>query len=258
MVALRPLADAVVALGDTFLLGSRALRAMPRRPLETRTFLREARVQGTRALGLLVLMSSFAGLVLAYQFGQGLERFGARQYIGQLTALALLRELIPVLTALVLGGRIVAGIAAELGSMTATEQVDAIRALGADPVKKLVAPRVAAATLVLPCLTVLGDLLGTLSGMVVARYEFGVPARWYYVTVRDFLLVSDFLSGIAKAAAFGLVGSVIGCHAGLGASGGTEGVGRATTRAVVASSLAVIVLDYVLTRTLFGFAETPR
>lgn len=244
--------NALAAVGEVVILGGRALLSIPRRPLEGRAFVREAYVQGNRALWLMLLMSAFAGLVLSFQFGTSLERFGARQYIGQVTALALTREMIPVLTALVLGGRIVAGIAAELASMAVTEQVDAVRALGADPVKKLVMPRVVATTLVMPLFTVVGDLIATVAGMIVAWLEFDVPPRFYILSVRDSLLVGDFTSGVIKAAAFGLVGSVIACHLGLRAKGGTAGVGRATTAAVVASSLAVIILDYLLTRAFFG------
>lgn len=238
-------------VGDLAILGARAVATLPRRPLETGAVVRQVYSQGNRALGLSFVISAFAGLVLAFQFGQGLERFGARQYIGQLTALALVRELIPVLTALALGGRIAAGIAAELASMTATEQVDAVRALGADPVKKLVMPRLVAAIVVLPLLTVLGDVIGILAGMAVARLEFGVPARWYLTNVRDFLLLGDFSSGVVKAAVFGLSVGLIACLSGLRATPSTEGVGKATTSAVVLSSLAVIVLDYLVTRTFF-------
>lgn len=256
--SLRVLADGVARIGDVVLLGGRTVASVPRRPPAGRDVLRELYVQGNRAFGLLLLMAGFAGLVLAYQFGQSLERFGARQYLGQLTALALTREMMPMLVALVLGGRIVAGIAAELASMTVTEQVDAVEALGADPVQRLVAPRVIAATLVLPLLTVLGDLIGMVTGMVVARVEFGVPARWYLVTVRDFLLVGDFMSGVAKAAVFGAVGALVACHAGLTARRSTAGVGQATTSAVVVASLAVIVVDYLLTRTFFSTTGVVR
>ncbi len=248
--------DAVVGgverVGEVVVLGARTFAAVPQRPLETREVIREMYGQGIRAMGLLILMAGFGGLVLSYQFGTGLVRFGARQYIGQLSALALTTEMMPILTALVLGGRIVAGIAAELGSMTVTEQVDAVRALGANPVKKLVMPRVIAATLVLPLFTILGDIIGVASGLVVARFEFGVPSLWYLVTVANFLLVSDFTQGVIKATIFGLVMGLIGCHAGLRAQRSTEGVGRATTSAVVAASLAVIVLDYLVTRMFFS------
>ncbi|MFH0902117.1 MAG: ABC transporter permease, partial [Pseudomonadota bacterium] len=236
---------------EVAILGIRSLLSIPKRPWEIRALLTQVLEQGNRAIGLSFVMSGFAGLVLTFQFGEGLQRFGARQYIGQLTALALLRELMPVLTALILGGRIAAGIAAELGAMVASEQVDAIRALGADPLKKLAMPRIVAATVVLPLLTVLGDVVGVVAGMGVARLEFEVPAHWYLLTVRDFLLVSDFLSGVVKSAVFGLVLGVVACDAGLRSRGGTEGVGRATTSAVVVTSLTVIILDYLLSRMLF-------
>jgi phospholipid/cholesterol/gamma-HCH transport system permease protein len=252
------LGDAVAGLGEAVVLGGRALAAAPRRPFEGRALLRELYVMGNRALGLGLFMAAFAGLVLAFQFGESLERFGARQYIGQLTALALSRELMPVLVALVLGGRLVAGIAAEIGSMNATEQVDAIRALGGDPLKKLAMPRLLAATIVLPMFTAIGDVVGSLAGMTVARLEFGVPTHWYVKGVIDFLRVQDFVSGVVKSACFGLVGAAIACRAGFNARGGTEGVGRATTNAVVQASLAVIVLDYLLTRVVFNAGEIVR
>jgi phospholipid/cholesterol/gamma-HCH transport system permease protein len=247
--------SALVSLGETIILGLRAVRAIPRRPLEIRQVLRQTYLMGNRALGLLVLMAGFSGLVMAYQFGIGLERFGALPYMGTLTALALTREMIPVLTALVLGGRIVAGIAAELGSMVATEQVDAVRALGADPLKKLVMPRIVAATLVLPMFTVLGDVIGGLTAMLVALMEFNVPAFAFITSVRDTVTVPDFLSGIIKAAIFGFLGALIACHAGLSSRGGTAGVGRATTSAVVQASLAVVISDFVITRLTAGWLE---
>jgi phospholipid/cholesterol/gamma-HCH transport system permease protein len=252
------LSNGLARVGEVVVLGARTTITAPRRPLELRETIREMYAQGIRALGLLVIMAAFAGLVLTYQFGGGLVRFGARQYIGQLSSLALTSELIPILTALVLGGRIAAGIAAELGSMTATEQVDALRALGADPVKKLVVPRVVAATLVLPLFTVLGDLIGVLGGLVIARFEFGVPALWYFVTIANFLVITDFTDGLMKAAVFGFVLSLIACHAGLTARRSTEGVGRATTNAVVAGSLAVIILDYLITRMFFNQTVVGR
>src|SRR5262245_14663420 len=206
--------DAMVGVGEVVLLSGRALATTPRRPHEGRTFLRELYLMGNRALGLGLFMAAFTGLVLAFQFGESLQRFGARQYIGQLTSLALCRELMPVLVALVLGGRLAAGIAAEIGSMNATEQVDAIRALGGDPLKKLAMPRLLAATVIVPLFTILGDVVGTLAGMVVARFEFGVPPRWYLMAVLDFLVVGDFLTGLAKAAVFGLAGAAVACRAG--------------------------------------------
>jgi phospholipid/cholesterol/gamma-HCH transport system permease protein len=245
------LATAFASVGEVVILGFRTSAVVVRRPFEWGGVARQIYLQGIRGLGLMFVMSAFAGLVLGFQFGQSLDRFGARQYIGQLTGVALAREMMPVLTALVIGGRIVAGIAAELASMAVTEQIDAVRAMGADPVKKLVMPRVIATTLVIPIFCILGDVIGSLAGMLVARMEFSVPFRFYLYAMRDFMVVGDFLSGVGKSAVFGLAGGLIACRAGTAARGGTEGVGRATTNAVVAASLTVIVLDYLLTRIFF-------
>jgi phospholipid/cholesterol/gamma-HCH transport system permease protein len=242
--------DPLARVGEIVLLGVQTLTAIPRPPLEIREILHQIRLQGNRALPLLMLMSAFAGLVMAYQSGLSLARFGAQQYIGQLTVLALTREMMPVLTALVLGGRIAAGVAAELGAMVATEQIAAVRALGADPVKKLVMPRVVASIVVLPAFTVLGDVIGSLGGMLVAHFELNVPATSYLSSVRDTIQIADFLSGVVKSTIFGLVGAVIACHAGLATRGGTAGVGRATTAAVVQSSLTIVVLDFFLARAM--------
>jgi phospholipid/cholesterol/gamma-HCH transport system permease protein len=240
--------DAVAGVGETVLLGAQALGAIPRRPLELRQVLRQAYLQGNQSLPLMAIMAAFVGLVVAYQSGLGLIRFGAQQYIGYLTVLAVVREMIPVLTALVIGGRIAAGIAAELGAMVVTEQVAAVRALGADPVKKLVMPRVAATTLVVPALTILGDVIASATGMVVARLQLHISAATYVTEVQARVFIPDFLSGVFKAIAFGFIGAAIACRAGLKTSGGTAGVGRATTRAVVQASLTVVVLDFFLSR----------
>jgi phospholipid/cholesterol/gamma-HCH transport system permease protein len=239
---------AVAGLGETLVLGVQGVLALPKRPLEVRAILQQIYVQGNRAFGLMILMSAFAGLVMAYQFGLGLSRFGAQAYIGQLTVLALTRELMPVLSALVLGGRIVAGISAELGAMAATEQVAAVRALGADPVKKLVLPRIVAATIVLPLFTILGDVIGAFAGALVAQLELHIPVRSYIASAQAILVIPDFISGVIKSAVFGFIAAAIACRTGLASSGGATGVGKATTKAVVQTSLTVVVLDFFLTR----------
>jgi len=241
-------ANALAGLGETLVLGTQAMLALPRRPLEIRGIFQQVFVQGNRAIGLLILMSSFGGLVMTYQFGLGLSRFGAQAYIGQLTVLALTRELMPVLCALVLGARIVAGIAAELGAMTATEQVAAVRALGADPVKKLVLPRLLASVIVMPIFTILGDVIGTFAGVLVARLELHIEPRAFLMSAEEILAIPDFLCGVGKSVVFGFVAGAIACRAGLSSRGGAGGVGRATTQAVVQSSLTVVVLDFFLTR----------
>ena len=203
---------------------------------------------GVRSLGLVVTMAIFAGMVLAFQFGYGLERFGAKLYIGQTTVTALVRELGPILTALVAGGRIGAGIAAELGGMAVTEQLDAVRALGADPVQRLVAPRILAVAIVMPLLTVVADLVGTGGGLLVAWLQYGVPPRLFISGVESFVTIGDFTSGLFKALVFGVIIGAISTSAGTRADGGTEGVGRATTRAVVAGALSVLGADFLLTK----------
>ena len=203
---------------------------------------------GARSLALATVMAAFAGMVMAFQFGYGLERFGAKLYIGQTTVTALVRELGPILTALVAGGRIGAGIAAELGGMAVTEQLDAVRALGADPLQRLVAPRLLATTMALPLLAVCADAVGAGGGMVVAWLQYGVSPRLYVNGVYDFVTIGDFGSGLAKATVFGACIGAISCAAGLRARGGTEGVGRATTQAVVAGALVVLGADFILTK----------
>lgn len=246
----RAAATALANLGETVLIAANAVLALPRRPLEIRAILQQVYLQGNRAFGLLILMSGFAGLVMAYQFGIGLARFGATAFMGQLVVLALFREMMPVLCALVLGGRIVAGIAAELGAMVATEQVAAVRALGADPVKKLVLPRLFAATVVMPIYTIVGDVIGTVTGVLVGKLAFNIPSRAFLMSAQERLAVPDFLSGVIKSVFFGFICAAIACRAGLSARGGTAGVGRATTEAVIESSLTVVVVDFLLTRAM--------
>ena len=207
---------------------------------------------GVRSLSLALTMSIFAGMVLAFQFGVGLERFGAKLYIGQTTVTALFRELAPLLTALVVGGRVGAGIAAELGVMAVTEQIDAMRALGADPLQRLVAPRILAAMIALPLLAVCADIVGFLGGMLIAATQYDVAPNLYTRGVLDFIKVGDFGSGLFKALVFGLIIGAISCYEGINAVGGTEGVGRATTRSIVASALWVLGVDFVLTKLLIA------
>jgi phospholipid/cholesterol/gamma-HCH transport system permease protein len=238
----------LAALGRVTLLVGRTARSIAARRVRVRDVAYQVQAVGVRSLGLVVTMAAFAGMVLAFQFGYGLERFGAKLYIGQTTVTALVRELGPILTALVAGVRIGAGIAAELGGMAVTEQLDAVRALGADPIQRLVAPRVLAVAIALPLLTVVADAVGAVGGLVVGWLQYGVPPRLFASGVEDFVSLDDFGSGLVKAAVFGVIVGVIASATGLRASGGTEGVGRATTRAVVTSALMVLAADFLLTK----------
>ena len=225
----------LVQLGRLVLLVGRTGRSLVSRSVRLRDIAYQLQAVGVRSLGLVMTMAAFAGMVLAFQFGYGLERFGAKLYIGQTTVTALVRELGPILTALVVGGRIGAGIAAELGGMAVTEQIDAVRALGADPVQRLVAPRILAVALAMPLLAVVADVVGSIGGILVAWLQYGVPPRLFVSGVDDFVTIGDLASGLVKALVFGIIIGVIACSAGVNAQGGTEGVGRATTRAVVAA-----------------------
>ena len=236
--------------GDFALLAFETLVALgrPRFPFGELLFQFEA--LAVRSAPLVIITSVFTGMVLALQTAYSLTRFGAKPYVGSIVGLAIVRELGPVLAALMLGGRAGAGIASELGSMQVTEQVDAIRAMGADPVQKLVVPRVVATTLGLPLLTIFAITLGVAGGMVVAEAQFGIASSFYLQTVTSVVRVSDFASGVAKTLVFGWAIGMIGCHVGLATEGGTVGVGRATTRAVVLASIAVLVADFFLTKLL--------
>ncbi|HEX9101541.1 MAG TPA: ABC transporter permease [Polyangia bacterium] len=241
--------DAVVArVGALTLLLARTGRGVVARAVRPRDVAYQVQAVGVRSLGLVVTMATFAGMVLAFQFGYGLERFGAKLYIGQTTVTALVRELGPILTALVAGGRIGAGIAAELGGMAVTEQLDAVRALGADPVQRLVAPRILAVTIAMPLLTIVADAVGAAGGLVIGWLQYGVPPRLFISGVEEFVTIGDFASGLVKSAVFGVIVGAIASAAGLDATGGTEGVGRATTRAVVAAALSVLAADFLLTK----------
>jgi phospholipid/cholesterol/gamma-HCH transport system permease protein len=207
---------------------------------------------GVRSLPIALLTATFAGLVISLQFGFFLARFGVQYTVGRVVVLTLFRELAPVLTALTVGARIGSGIAAELGSMTVTEQVDAIRALGADPLRKLVVPRVLACLIVLPALTVFADVIGLVAGAFVVNLQYAITFELFFQGALDAVFMTDFVSGVIKAAVFGLIVGVVGCFKGLTVEGGTEGVGRATTQTVAITSVAVCLADFFITKlTLF-------
>ncbi len=224
-----------------------------RRPFELRALFKQMHALGTQSLSIAFLTAMFTGAVMALQFGWGLERFGAANYVGKVVSLGFVMELGPVLTALLVGGRVGAGITAELGSMNVTEQIDAIRALGADPVKKLVAPRVLACIITMPILALLADIVGTFGGMMVAVTEQGLTHAYYLDQVLTTVDIDELMHGLIKSAFFGYFYSIIGCFQGLQTQGGTEGVGRATTQTVVITSITILVGDFVLGKALLPF-----
>lgn len=235
-------------LGGISLMLKDAFFAMFQRPFEHRELVYQLESLGVRSVGIASVTAVFVGMVMTVQFAFGLERFGARDYVGRIVGLSVTRELAPALTALVVGSRIGAGMAAEIGSMAVTEQVDAIRALGADPIKKLVLPRLLACLFLMPILTLFADVLGFLGAMVVANLQFGTPMEFFFRTALESVQMKDFLSGLGKSPFFGVIVALIGCYYGMQTRGGTEGVGRSTTQTVVSVAIAVLVADFFLTK----------
>jgi phospholipid/cholesterol/gamma-HCH transport system permease protein len=235
-------------VGSVALLTARVARAAFRRPIELRAIARQVEDLGLRSLTIAMLTATFTGMVMCLQFSWGLSRFGAKEYVGRVIGISIARELGPVLTALMVGGRIGSGMAAELGSMAVTEQIDAIRALGADPIKKLVLPRVVASILVLPILTVVADLVAFAGAAVVASAESSVTIEFFQQSALQAMKVQDFTSGIGKTFVFGYIIAIVGCRNGLVTAGGTESVGRSTTRTVVTTSVFVLAADFLLTK----------
>jgi phospholipid/cholesterol/gamma-HCH transport system permease protein len=207
---------------------------------------------GVGSLTVVLLTGFFTGAALCSQSGLTLDAFGARPIVGRLVSASMIKELGPVLTALMLTGRIGSGIAAELGSMVVTDQINALRALGTDPIRKLVVPRVLAGLLMAPILTIISDFVGILGGWIVARFQLQVASGVYWSSVTYGLYPQDLWMGLIKPFVFGFAIVTIACHVGLRAKGGTQGVGKATTIAVVGGSVAVIALDFFVTQVLIS------
>lgn len=222
------------------------------RPFYPRDVIEQIDSIGLGSLTVVVLTGFFTGAVLALQSGVTLDQFGARPFVGRLVSASMIKELGPVLTALMLAGRVGSGIAAELGSMVVTEQISALRALGTDPIRKLVVPRVLAGFVMCPILTVVANTVGMVGGWIIAVTQLRVASSVYWNSVTDGLFIEDVWMGIIKPFFLGVVIVTIGCHIGLRASGGTQGVGRATTNAVVAASVTVLAVDFFLTRLLIS------
>jgi phospholipid/cholesterol/gamma-HCH transport system permease protein len=238
----------IATLGDFFLLLQRAFVAALTTPPKRALVIDQLHEIGVRSLSIVNLTAIFTGMVMALQLGFFLAKFGAKIFVSRILGLAIISELGPVLTALMIGGRVGAGMAAELGTMKVTEQVDALRALGADPVSYLVVPRMLAIAIMLPLLTGMANLVGILGGMGIAYLEFGVQPTFYASSLLQFLTLADIARSLAKAVVFAVIIGGIACLNGLSTSGGADGVGRATTRSVVAAAIAVLVSDFFLTR----------
>lgn len=243
-----PFAQFFQSLGEVALLTAQTTRELFRPPWELRLWIAQLDQGGVQSWSITFLTAIFTGMVMASQFAIGLEPFGASIYTGKLVSLGIVRELGPVLTALLVGGRVGAGFTAEIGSMAVNEQIDAIRTLGADPVRKLVVPRLVAMVIALPLLTMMANIVGLLGGAVITMMEVNVTFRFVLEQYRETLWVVDLLHGLGKSAFFGYVIAIMGCWNGMRTYGGTEGVGRATTGTVVYTSVTILVSDFLLTR----------
>jgi phospholipid/cholesterol/gamma-HCH transport system permease protein len=238
-------------VGGVAILFRDTLRHLFSRPLEGEQIMTQLYRLGVRSLTIATITGVFSGMVLALESAYTLAAYGARLMTGKAVALSVVQELGPVLTGLVMAGRVGAGITAELGTMAVTEQVDAMRALGADPVKKLVLPRVVATFLMVPTLTVLADFLGILGGMVVSVFELGQTVSFYMNQVIDALDFRIVFTGTGKTPFFGLIIALVACYNGLRATGGADGVGRATTQTVVTASLLILISNFFLTKLFY-------
>lgn len=240
-------------IGGTVNLIYASIASLFRRPFYFGLFLDQCLALGVKSLSITFITAVSTGMVMSIQFGYGLERFGGKLYVPKIVSLSIMRELGPVLTCLMLAGRVGAGIAAEVGSMKVTQQIDAIRALGTDPIKKIVVPRILAMTLMAPLLTVLADLIGVFGGMVLSHFELNIHYDFYYHEAVTALRISDFTVGIAKTTFFGFIIGVIGCYYGMKTEGGTQGVGQSTRHSVVTASILITIFNFVLTKMFWLF-----
>lgn len=241
---------ALIGRFATFIGGALARAVRP--PFYGRAFAESLIAIGYFSLPVVGLTALFTGAALALQIHSGSARLDAEAAVPSIVAIGMVRELGPVLCGLIVAGRVASSIAAELATMKVTEQIDALTTLSTDPTQYLVVPRIAAATLALPVLTAIGDVIGILGGYLVATWQLGFASHIYIENSLRYLEVADVASGIAKAAAFGFVVASVGCYCGMTATGGAKGVGRATTSAVGAASVLIIAVNYLMTAAFFG------
>ncbi len=241
----------LAGIGRVFMLLVDTFATFPRAVKKTHLLVEQMMTIGVGSIPLIVVTSIFTGAVAAVQAAYQFQNYIPMRYLGTVIGKSVVIELGPVLTALVVGGRVGAAIAAELGTMKVTEQVDALETLAIDPLEYLVAPRFLAAIIMLPVITVFADFLAIMGGFVVARAGMGVSAHTFFSGLKLFFHASDVFSGLIKAIFFGGIIATMGCYHGLGTKGGAEGVGIATMKAVVASCLLILITDYILAAVLF-------
>lgn len=242
------LANAFAVLGGIALLTRECVLQVFKRPLGARLILTEMYSLGVTSLSITNVTLLFTGMVISIQTSYTLGAYGAKIYVGNMVGLSIALELGPVLTAIMVAGRVGAGITADLGTMAVTEQVDALRALAANPIKRLVVPRLLALIIMIPALTVLADVVGIFGGLLMAVLDIGQTSEFYIAHVQQSLHVRDLLRGLGKTPFFALAIGIISCYNGLAASGGADGVGRATRNTVVAASMTVFISNFFLAK----------
>lgn len=238
--------------GQTAILLMKAIASLRRPPYHIHLWFVQMAEVGNRSLPVVLVTALFSGMVFALQSWQGFARFGATEMIGTVVAVAITREMVPVLASLMVAGRAGSAMAAEIGTMVVTEQVDALRTMGTDPIEYLAVPRLIATSIMLPVLVMIGDLVGIYGGYLVAVKLMGGGEVTYWQRTWEFLMMSDVTSGLIKAAVFGLIIALFGCVRGFNTSGGAQGVGRATTGAVVGGSMGILISNFFLTKLLIG------
>lgn len=247
----RALERLLVEVGRFFQMMAWVFRWTPRRPFDLRELARQMVKVGVDSLPVVLLTALFTGMVMALQTFATLKRFHAEAFVGSLVALSMVRELAPVIGALLIAGRCGSAMAAEIGTMRVTEQIDALEVLATNPVHYLVVPRVWAATLTLPALVCFANAIGIAGGYLISVFYFDANPVSYLSNTFQYMDRHDFTSGLIKAAVFGFILAVVGCQKGYHTTGGAEGVGRSTTRAVVLASISILGADFFLTKLLF-------
>jgi phospholipid/cholesterol/gamma-HCH transport system permease protein len=248
--------EQVLAVQEYSKLAWRSIANLFDHPLYIGDIIQQADLIGFGSLPIVSLSGLFTGVVLALNSASTLQRFGSLSLIAQLVSVGMVTELGPVLTGLMVAGRNASGMASELGSMVVTEQIDAMRALGTDPTKKLVTPRVVSTVFMLFFLTIISDLLGLVGGAIVSIAMLGINSHQYWSSAWQILAFRDVFTGLIKPVLFGFIIATVGCYYGMSARGGTQGVGRATTQAVVAASVSIVMMDAFVTKLLlavFGY-----
>ncbi len=243
---------AVASVQDYAILSGQAVVNVVRRPVYISDMFTQADSIGVGSVPIVLLAGFFTGAVLALQSASSLAQFGATAITGTLVSLSMIKELGPVLTNLMISGRNASGMASELGSMMVTEQIDAMRALGTDPIKKLVTPRIFATIFMSFFLTIISDAVGTFGGAAVAIFILGQDGSQYFHTAYQALQYPDIIQGLVKPLVFGFIIATVGCYYGMSTKGGTQGVGRSTTQAVVVSSVLIIFVDFIISRLMIG------